>query len=178
MNITVNIDEITLASVVDQTYRQTGEEDWTAEGVTIGEIVATKIVEKLTSDTDRWDDLRSRVTAIRDEEIRAAIAPKVAEAIDTPIQRTNEYGRAVGEPTTLTELIVKAASDYCNKPVDNYNRGGGTVLQKHVTDAVQAAFQREIADQVKQVRAAVGAKLGATVSTEIQKALEAGLRGF
>lgn len=174
MNIIVNIDEVTLASIVDQSYRQIGEDDWTAEGVTLGEIVATKIVERLVADHDRWDTIRRRVTEVRDETIREAVAPKVAEAISAPVRMTNTYGEPTGAETTLTELIVKEARETLTRRSD-YGRGPSN-LEKEIQKAVTAAFHNEVAAEVKKVRDAVASQLAGSVGAEIQKAITAGLK--
>lgn len=175
MNITVNVDAITLASEIDGAYVQTGEEEWQHRPLTVGDLVADKIVTALRDDTEQWYGLKTRYTAIRDELIRETVAPQVAEAINKPLRITNSFGEHTGAETSLTELIVKEARESLNRKGD-YGRGTSS-LQDHITKAVEAAFTQEIADEVKKVRAAVGGAIGKTVSTEIQKAIESGLRG-
>lgn len=171
MNITVTVDEITLTAVIGDTVEY--DEDGDAQVVghkTVADLVATQIVDRLVKDTDRWPSLRERVTQIRDEEIRARIAPSIDAAVNKPIRKTNMYGEATGVETTLSELIVAEAQKFLTKNVDNYNRQKGSVLGQMIAAEVKKAFETDIAAAVKQVRETVAAQIGTTASSQITAA--------
>jgi hypothetical protein len=171
MNITVTVDEITLDTIVAQTFEYDEDGDPIATGGTsVAQLVADRIVKQVIGDTDRYPSLKERVTQIRDEEIRAAIRPAVQEAISRPIKRTNSYGEPTGPETTLSEVITDEARKYLASYPDSYNRDKGTVLQQTIRAAVKKAFDTEIADVVKKVRADVAAQIGATASEQITAA--------
>ncbi|MFI6491270.1 hypothetical protein [Streptomyces sp. NPDC050564] len=177
MNIEIKVDDITLSTVVAEVVDFDEDGDLVSSGKenTVAHLVAEQIVARLVRD-DRYPRLRDKVTEIRDEEIRAAIRPSIVEAVNRPIKKTNGYGEATGQVTTLSEVIVDEARKYMKEPADKYRRENGTVLQQLVRSAVKEAFETEIADAVKQARDMVAAELGDTVSTQIAGAVKAGLK--
>ena len=168
MNITVKIDDVSLATMVDQAYSY-GDESGPHDR-TVGELVAAMIVDRLRWDRDRWHELSRTVTEIKREVIREAVRPMVEQAISEPIQKTNGYGDPVGQPTTLREVIVAEARAAVNTR-DRYD-GDRTFLQKTVADEVRAAFAAEIKDAVKQARAAVADEAGQLVATAVTNAMK------
>ncbi len=166
MNITVTVDEVTLATIVREGYESQP---------TIADLVAGQIVRRLTEDHDQWDNISRRVHEIRDEEIRAAVLPLITEAITMPLQQTNVYGEPTGPETTLSQLIVAEARKQLGERADPYNHERGTVLSKTVAAEVKKAFAGEIADAVKQARDLVSAELGDQIGDQITAAVRAGL---
>ena len=83
MNITVKIDDVSLATMVDQAYSY-GDESGPHDR-TVGELVAAMIVDRLVQDRDRWHELSRTVTEIKREVIREAVRPMVEQAISEPI---------------------------------------------------------------------------------------------
>jgi hypothetical protein len=166
MNITVTVDEVTLDTIVHKGY----DED---DGRTLGEEMARQALERLTRDReDGWSSVREHVNRIRDEEIREAVRPLIAEALTKPFRKTNSYGEPVSGETTLSELIAAEAKRIVTQPADSYNRDKGTLLQQTVASAVREALGKEIADEVKRARAEVATQIGAMVAT----AVAAGMR--
>lgn len=176
MNIEIKVDDITLSTVVADVVDFDEDGDLVSSGKerTVADLVADRIVERLVRD-DRYPRLRDKVTEIRDEAIRAAIRPSITEAVNRPIRKTNGYGEATGQETTLSEVIVDEARKYMKEPADKYRREQGTVLQQLVRAEVKKAFETEIADAVKQARDLVTSQLGEAVSQQIQAAVTAGL---
>ena len=177
MNIEIKVDDITLSTVVGDVvdFDEDGDAVSTGRERTVADLVAAQIVNQVVRDA-RYPSLVDQVTRIRDEEIRAAVKPAIEQAINRPIRKTNYYGEATGEETTLTEVIVEEARKLLKEPADNYRREQGTVLQQTVRAEVKKAFEAEIADAVKQARDLVAAELGDTVSTQIAAAVKAGLK--
>lgn len=177
MNIEIKVDDITLSTVVADVMSYDEDGDLVASGKerTVAELVAAQIVERVVRD-DRYPRLKDKVTEIRDEEIRAAIRPAIEQAVNRPIRKTNTWGEATGQETTLSEVIVDEARKYMKEPADKYRREDGTVLQKLVHDEVHKAFATEIADAVKQARELVATELGDKVSDQITAAVKAGLK--
>lgn len=162
MEIKVSVENIDLGDYIDSHYDEDGDR---IPGGTLADAIARQLVDKF-SRSDLYHGFRDRVQAVRDEQIRAQLAPAIAEALANPIRRTNSYGEKVGEDTTLREVIVDEARKWLNtKADDRYGRSSSeTNLQKMIRDAVQEAFANEIADAVKAAREAVPAQLGTTVS--------------
>lgn len=150
-----------------------GDDD--GDGITLADLIAEKIVHRLAS-TDEYRAIRGRVGEIRDDEIRKAVGPAIAEALTAPIRRTNTWGETYGTETTLREYVVAVAKELVSKPADNYNRGKGTVIEIEVRKQVEAAFKAEIAAEVKAAREAVTAELGTTVAELVADAVRTGLR--
>jgi hypothetical protein len=171
MEITVNVDSIDLGDYIDTHLDEDGDR---VPGGTLGDAVVRQLVNTF-SRSDTYRGLAERVRTIRDEEIRAAIAPAIAEAVSAPIQSTNRYGEKTGEQTTLRELIADEARRYLTQPADNNYRNQGTRLQIAVREAVDGAFSEEIAAEVKQARDAVTTQLGTTVAVLVTDAVKQAL---
>ena len=174
MNINVTVEDlgdIDLTTVVGERsrYDHDIEESVTVE-VTLGDEVAKRLTAKLTKD-DQWDGLRKRFLAIRDEEIREAVKPLVAEAITAAIEQTNGFGERTGKSTTMRELVMAEAKKVFTERAD-YGRGS-TLAQRIVADAVGAAFNRElaaaIADEKAKVVAAVRAKAADLIAAAVKE---------
>ena len=176
MNITVTVDDITLNTLVAKViaYDEDGDPVPTGEEKTVGSLVAEQIVDRLIRD-DRYPALRQQVLEIRQEEIRAAIRPAIEQAVAQPLRKTNRFGEATGEVTTLNELITDDVRAYLQEPADKYNRQAGTLLQKLIRDSVAAAFKQEIADAVKAAREAVTKEIGGQISDQVAAAVRKGL---
>jgi hypothetical protein len=173
MNIEVTVSDVTLDSLIHESS------EYENGGVSIGDRVASQIVHRLTSDRDvQYDRIRDRVREIRDEEIRDAVRPLIAEALSKPIQQANPYGEPVGSETTLTAIIVREAQEFMKRKAgDSYSRESRTVLQKMVADEVAAAFKTEVTEAVKSAREAVTAEIGKQAGDAIAAAVKARLDG-
>ena len=174
MNITVNVDEVSLSTAVADVVgfdSETGEPF--QEGTrTIADLVAEMIVNRLQRDTS-WPSLREKFLEIRTEEIRKAVRPQIEEAVAAPIQKTNTYGEPVsGQTTTLREVIVEEARKAVNAPADRHGYDRQTFLQKTVAEEVRKALQAEIASAVTAARQQVAKQIGEQVAA----AVEAGMR--
>lgn len=168
MNIEVKVGEVDLSTVV----REYGEDG----SRTVADLVASEIVSRLASDHEEWDNISRRVRTIRDEEIRDAVRPAINEALSRPIRKTNLYGEASGEETTLSALIADEARKLIAKPTDSYNSGKGSYLSQVIAAEVETAFRAEIADAVKQAREAVTKELGGQIGSAITATVAEALR--
>jgi hypothetical protein len=181
MQITVQVDEVTLTTVIGDIveydeYDEDGDASVTGHK-TVADLVATQIVDRLIKDADRWPSLRERVTQIRDEVIRERVTPSVEAALTRPIRKTNRYGEPTGAETTLSELIVDEARKVLTEPADKYRSEKGSVLQHAIRTEVKAAFDAEIAAAVKKAREDVIAEFRAAAQEQIAAAAIAVLAG-
>ncbi len=174
MNITVSVDEVTLETVVGKVmaFTEDGDEYETGTGKTVADLVADRIVDRAVN-REGWQRLADQVREIRAEVIRELVRPQIEAAIAKPVQKTNSYGDKVGEPVTLTELIIDEARKALRAPADSYNRGGETVIGKAVAEAVKKAFAAEIAAEVAKARALVSDEIGKHVAAAVQAGLKA-----
>jgi hypothetical protein len=168
MNITVNVDEVDLNTVI----REYGEDG----PVTLADLVASQIHAKLMQGGKAYDGIRERVNSIRDEEIREAVKPQIAEALSRPMRQSNLYGEPTGPETTLSALIATEARKLVTKPTDSYSRDNGTYLSQVIAAEVEKAFKAEIADAVKQARDAVTKELGGQIGSAITATVTEALR--
>lgn len=170
MNITVNVDEVTLATVVEEVvgYDEEGEPRTTSG--TMAQLVAAQLVDRITKDA-RYPRLVDQVIDIRREVIKDAVVPMIEEAVKKQYQRTDSWGERTGEPVTLRDTILKEADKILKQPVDSYNRGQGTLIQKIIREEVMAAFSNEIRDAVKLARKQVAGEVGQQVATAVENAM-------
>lgn len=162
MNITVQVDDATLASVIHEAAEYSEGRGWT-----VGDEVARQLAQRIYSDRDVWPSFRDRVTQVRDEEIRAQVQPLITKALTNPLQRTNSYGEPAGGTTTLSEIIVAEAKRLVTRPKDDYSRSGRTVLHEMVEAEVKKALGTEIADAVKLARETVSGQIGTMVAAAV-----------
>lgn len=176
INVTVaDIESVDLTTVVGERTRYDLDlEENVSEDVTIGDEVAKRITAKLTK-ADEYPGLRKRFLDIRDDEIRKAVEPIVAEAIAGPIQKTNVYGEPNGQTTSIRELIMAEANSLLTKSADSYNRGSETVLGKYVREQIAAAFVKELAAVVADEKAKVVAAVRAKAADLIAEAVKQGV---
>lgn len=91
------------------------------------------------------------------ELIRDRIDPLVEEAFLKPIQRTSEWGTAIGEPVTLTELVMDVAKGYCQERVGSDGRpstytGSVPRLEQFARTAAEAVCKEQMDKHVKALR--------------------------
>lgn len=168
MNITVNVDKIDLNEQIEAHYDH--ETDERVPGGIFADLVAHQLVTKFAK-SDSYAGLTERVRTIRDEEIRKLLEPALAEAFQAPIHATNSYGEKTGASTTLRELIMIEARKLVSQPADRSWNEKTTVLQKAIREQVDAAFKAEIAEAVKEAKAAVVEQLGTTVAQLVTDAV-------
>lgn len=169
LKLTVNLADLDLADTISRKYD---------DDTTIGEEVVRALVREIAKG-DEYKSLSRRVLEIRDEEIKAMLAPILAEAVDRPIERTNSFGERMGAQTTLRELIMERTRKTLGISTEDRYRDGryehSTTLEKLVRSQVDAAIKEEIAEAVKAAKEAVpsqlGASIGATVAAVIRDAL-------
>lgn len=162
MKINVTVDEVTLETVVHEASEY-------GPGATVADLVAAQIVERVVRD-GVWTSFRDRVTEIRDEEIRAGVQPLIAEALASPMRRTNSYGEATGPETTLRQIIADEARRIVTKPADSYS-SKRSILQEIVHKQVRETFAGEVADEVAKARKSVSGKLGEMVAAAIDEGM-------
>lgn len=171
MNINVSVENINLDDYIDTHIDEDGDR---VPGGTLRDAIVRQLVDKY-SRSDTWKGIAERVQAIRDDEIRAQLAPVVAEALNGPIDRTNSYGEKTGQTTTLREIIAAEARRYLNEPSERYNTDRTSRLQVEVRKAVAAAFKDEVAGAVQEVRDAVSAAVGGNFTEMVSAAVSQAL---
>lgn len=172
MNITVNVSDVDLSSVVGEWVQYAGDGDYATEPKTLSDVVAVTIVNKLT-ETDGWNDVKKMVQRVREEEIRARVKAEIKAAFAGEIPLTNTYGEATGRTTTLRELIVQEAGKSLQAR-DSYDRDGG-VTKKIIRDEVERRFAKELSDTVAAEKAKVVAAVRAKAADLIATAVKEGV---
>ena len=177
MDIKIEIAELTMDTVVSGDYHQTDEEDWAREPVTLGEAVVRQVVDKhIPSETMNF--LGRRISEIRAEVIREALAPIIAEAIDQGIQKTNTFGEPTGPVVTLRELIIAEVKKVMTEPIDRYSRDKGSYVQSLVRAEVQGAIAKEMAAAMAAEKERAVAAVRAKGAELIAQVVTEGLRKF
>lgn len=172
MEITVNVEKIDLAEHISSHYDEDGDR---VPSGTLADVITHQLVTQFAK-SDSYRGLAERVQTIRDEEIRAALAPLITEALEKPFARTNAYGEPTGQSTTLREVVVEQAKSYLAERDGYGGRDNPTRLQKAIREQVEAAFKAEVAQAVKDVREAVAKQFGGSVTDAVTAAVHEAMR--
>lgn len=121
--------------------------------VTIGDLVAENIAAQLVNEIR--DHVKPQVEALVADRVAAQVDEWVRAALSEPIKRTNEYGRAIGEPKSMPEFVGEQVAGWFNKPADSYNHRGQTRLQKVIADEVDSKLESEMTDAIRQAKAQI-----------------------
>lgn len=176
MNIEINLPEIDLDTVIAKTvaFDEDGDAYTTGER-RLGDAITLQLVDRIVRDNAYGNSIRERVQKIRDEEIRAAVQPIIAEAIAAPVQKTNSYGEATGPATTMREVIVDQVRKFLEERPDSYRNGNQTRLSLLVRAEVDAVFKKELAAEVAKAREVVLEQVGSLVGEQVQATIRAAL---
>ncbi|MEW2498399.1 hypothetical protein AB0942_33435 [Streptomyces nodosus] len=176
MEIKIVIDEVTLSTIVGDIVRVDEDGDEYVDGqMTVADKVASQIKNAVIK-APEYAALRERVTQIRTEEIREAVRPLIREALERPIRKTNYYGEATGQETTLSEIIMDEAKKVFTEVKDSY-RDKRPFITQVVQAEVQRAFQKDIQEQVQEARRAIAEQLGTNISEQVVKTALKALQG-
>lgn len=174
MNITVQVDEVSLSTAIADVVALDEDGDPITQGErTIADMVAAQITDRLVK-SSYYPTMQEQFRTIREDEIRKAVRPQVEAALAGPLRKTNTYGEPTGQETTLRELIVEEARNAVTRPAGNsYDRDKGTFLTQAVAAEVKKALSAEIASAVKAAREQVSAEIGQHVAAAVQAGLQA-----
>lgn len=167
MQIEVKVLEARLDDVVHE------ENDYRHE-VTLGDLVVQAMIRNLVGG-EPYGDLRRRIVAIRDDEIRDQVRPLLEAELQAGIQQTNEYGEPTGKPAKLRDLLVQEARQVLTRKDTNR---GGTLVEQIVRAEVQKAMREELTEAIKVEREKVVAAVRAEAADLIAQAVKRGLGGF
>ncbi len=169
MNVSVTVTDFDMTSVLSE-----GPDD--GQRYTLGDAVAEVAVRKL-ADGSQWASLRDRVCSIRDEEIRAHVAPLVADAIMAGVQPTNAFGEPSGPPKTLRDLILEQVKRQLTAPADtsSYGRDRETWVRQLVREQVEKVLRTELSEAIADEKAKVVAAVRAKAAELIARAVAEGV---
>jgi DNA-binding transcriptional regulator YdaS (Cro superfamily) len=174
MDIKIEIEPLTMDTVVGEHLRQVGEDDRAGRPVTLGDAVVDQVVQtKISDETER--DLNRRVSAIRDEVIREELRPAIIEALGGEIKMTNTYGEPTGRTTTLRELIIAQVGKTMNEK-DRYS-SGKTFVNRLVGEEVERVVKRELNEAMAAEKARAVAAIRAKAADVLAQVITEGLGG-
>lgn len=163
MEITINVADVDINSLIPDLDGNGGE-------TPLADLVVAELVDRAVKTREYNQRIGERVQAIRDEEIRAQIAPVIAAELAKPLRLTNSYGEPTGKETTLREMCVEAALKVVKEPADRHSSNRASLLEVEVQKQVRAALVGEIAQAVAEIKASLVKTLTGDVSSMIAKA--------
>lgn len=131
--------------------------------------MAAKQLLNRTLDNEAKHQLAVRVREIRDLNILEQIQPLVAEAIAQSVQRTDGYGKPVGEPVTIADEVVRVATEHLRSGGTPHSGRSKTVIQSLIESEVERVISREFKASLDAGKAELSAALkerGAQVLSE------------
>ena len=165
--------DLTLDTEVGTTYRQTGEDDYAHEPVTLLDAIVAATASKLATMITKEDSYKSHRAVVQEqlkEEIRARIIPLVDEAFAGPIKQVNRYGEPMGTATTMRELVIAAVQSHMQlQGRDNYNK---TAFSMALTECTQAVVAKELAAEVAAAKLKIRQSLTQAAAAVIAQQLE------
>lgn len=150
-----------------------------AEGRTFSQMVVDRASRRLLEGdggATRSEFVR-RVQAIRDEEIREALRPVMAEALEQAVQQTDSFGTPRGEPRTLRELVVEEATKMLREKRYERGRQKETLVEKFVRDEVERTLRAELTAAVNEAKAEVVAAVRDNAAEVIAETIDRARRG-
>lgn len=169
VSVTLDLTEIA------QGYGRRGGEDG-PEAQTLLDVILTIAASQVLEHIDKHDGARegliSRIRGIRDEEIRARVAPLVEGAVHGAIQRTNAYGQAQGDPTTLAEVIVAHAQKLLTEKTGQYNQPQLSYVDRFIREEIDRTIKAELKTALDGAKAAVAAAVQSAGAEVIQQTIE------
>lgn len=113
--------------------------------------------------------------------INAAVAGKLAERIerlmDQPIQRTDNWGAAKGEPVTFNQMIGEAVESAMTARVDALGkhdpRGSLTMFEYALRNIALVGLDKAIRDEARKVNADAKAAVSKQIAASIAATLKA-----
>lgn len=121
--------------------------------ITIGDMVAEQIAAKLLKEIR--DGVQGKVQQAVNEAVKAQVDEWVREALAEPIQRTNDYGRPVGEAKSMPEFVAEHVAKWFSEPADRYDSQRGTRVQKLIYDEVDRKLKGELTTAIREAKASV-----------------------
>ena len=121
--------------------------------VTIGDMVAEQIASKLIKEIR--DSVQAKVQETVNAAVKAQVDVWVRDALAEPIQRTNDYGRPVGEAKSMPEFVGEHVTKWFSEPADRYDSQRGTRVQKMIYEEVDRKLKGEMTSAIREAKAAV-----------------------
>jgi hypothetical protein len=168
MEITINVEGVTLDSVIG--YRYDSDEDRQVPE-TLGDRLVSQLAREIAR-TPEWGTLRERVAALRAEVVHERVLVEVESALSGPVELTSRYGEPTGKTTTLREEIVRLAGEALKMDRSNTYRNP-TSAEKVIREQVDLAMAKElaaiVAEEKAKVVAAVRAKAADLIATAVKE---------
>jgi hypothetical protein len=172
LNITVNVTDVDLDSILEPGIESDGETHGHMEPVTLREAVIQRVAgDVLTrmAHEDRAAILR-RISEIRAEVIRELVTPILEEAVASGVQRTNTFGEPTGPVKPLRDIVLEEARAALTKR-EYHDRP--TFVEKVVREEVQRTIREELQAEIKaeaeKAKAAIRAKAAELIAEEAAK---------
>ena len=178
MNITVNVSDVELNSVVGERLEYDADDERDVRvPQTLADLVAAKLVQSLALSPE-YASLKRELFDQRRQIIRERVAAEVEAALSNPINLTNHYGESIaGQTTTLREEIAKMTAEALRVNHNNAMSGrqGWTPAQKVIHEEIERAFAAELAKVVADEKAKVVAAVRAKAADLIAQAVKEGV---
>ena len=151
-------------------YKQTGEESW--ENIPLSSVVDKKIEQAMNNLIDKMkEQIQSRIDNI--------MSQKIEEVFTIPFQRTDRWGKSIGEPTTIRDMIFDDANSYWTTKVDRDgkpdNSSYGTELTEraifYARKVMTEVYDKELTKTVRDMAEDMKKKIPATIAKEISDAV-------
>lgn len=125
----------------------------------------------------RTDKVRALLDEKMGEAVEARIFSVSLEALDAQVretiakgwQKTNEYGNPLGEPLTLSQLVI----DILTKKEDSYQRE--TRLEKWTRESIEKALKEVFSKEIEKARVAFAAQVDGVLQAKLRDMLASSL---
>lgn len=147
-------------------YKQTGEETW--EEVPFSSVVDKKITDAIKNMMDAIKPMiENRVIKIMDEEI--------GKVFNSPFQRVDSWGKAIGEPVSIRDIIAEQSKKYWETPVDSTGKPSNSYnssfprSEYYANKVMKEYYDKELIGAVKEMADNLSAMIPDTIGDEIHK---------
>lgn len=169
LDLSVQFD-LSLDTIVGMDHRQTGEDDYATEMVTVLDLIVRATGADLAKRLyqNEASSLRGLVKAQVEAAISARLEPILTATLEGQIQETNTWGEATGKTMTLREIVIeRALSELTRRPTDRYNDKKESILNTALREITDATIRKELAEDLAAAKATVRAQLTDVVTKAI-----------
>jgi hypothetical protein len=147
-------------------YKQTGEETW--EEIPFSSVVDKKI-------TDTIKNMMNTIKPMIEERVIKIMDQEMEKVFNSPFQRVDSWGKAIGEPVSIRDIIAEQSKKYWETTVDSTGKPSNSYnssfprSEYYARQVMTDYYNKELVNEVKKMADDLSTKIPDTIGDEIHK---------